>query len=122
MNIPAAMICTAVLMSPIRIANDPRIVLLEVTAYTASQEECGKSDGITASGVMVDIGHAAAPRQVPFKAKVYSPKHGWLTVTDRGGAIHGRRLDVYVPEVSAAKKWGRQRIPIIIPNGIEWPE
>jgi 3D (Asp-Asp-Asp) domain-containing protein len=116
------MICTAVLMSPIRIANDPRIVLLEVTAYTASQEECGKSDGITASGVRAQESHVAAPLSVPFGAKIYSPKHGWLTVTDRGGAIHGRRLDVYVPEVSAAKKWGRQRIPIIIPAGIEWPD
>jgi len=109
-------------MSPMRILNDPRIVLLEVTAYTDSMHECGKADGITASGVKVEEGHVAAPPEIGFGVRIYSPKHGWLTVTDRGGAIHGRRMDVYMHKVSAAKKWGRKRIPVIIPDGIEWPE
>ena len=107
-------------ISPMRVANDPRLVVLEVTAYTLV--ECNQNNGITASGVRVQQGMCAAPRGVPFGTRVYVPRHGWLTVTDRGGAIRGRRLDVFRDSYSEALQMGRRRVVVQVWPGLEWPE
>ena len=43
----------------------------EVSAYTATDDQCGKSDGITASGTHVKQGRTiAAPSWIPFGTTV----------------------------------------------------
>ena len=45
---------------------------------------CGKSDGITASGVKAVVGETVAMRGYPFGTKIYIEGLGYYTVHDRG--------------------------------------
>ncbi len=71
----------------------------KITYYCACKQCCGKEDGITASGVKVQEGVtvAADTSILPFGTKIYIKGIGWRTVQDRGGAIKGNRLDIYIP-------------------------
>lgn len=93
----------------------------EVTAYTADYESTRKqpSDplyGITASGEVVKEGHTiAAPRNIPFGTKIYIPYFDTIfTVEDRGGAIRGNRLDVYMASRDEARAFGRRSLDVLI--------
>ncbi len=83
-------------------------IMAEITAYTDDINSCGKDDGITASGVHVQIGHIAMDDSIPFGTKVRIEGMGEFTVTDRGGAITGNRIDVYMPSHEQAIRFGRQ--------------
>lgn len=89
----------------------------EVTAYTAGPESTGKRPGdpgygITASGAPVREGHTlACPPEMPFGTRVYIPHFGrTFTCEDRGGAIRGNRLDVYMESVEDARQFGRREL------------
>lgn len=94
-------------------------VLMEVTAYTASIEECGKTDGITASGEKVQEYHTlAAGPSIPFGTKIYIPEFmKTFVVEDRGGAITDNHLDIYMERLEDAKKFGRKDIYVFIIQG-----
>jgi len=106
--------------------NVGRKMIFEVTAYTLREEECGKSPddpyyGITASGKKVKAWHTvAAPKNIPFGTKIYipyfkdKPNKGIFVVEDRGGAIKGNRLDVYMESLSEALKFGRRKLEVYI--------
>ncbi len=85
-----------------------REIVAEVTAYTDDVNSCGKDDGITASGIHVEIGHIAMDDSVPFGTRVRIEGMGEFVVTDRGGAITGNRIDVYMPSHRQAIVFGRQ--------------
>ena len=70
----------------------------KITYYCACKQCCGKEDGITASGAKVQEGVtvAADTSILPFGTKIYIQGIGWRTVQDRGGAIKGNRLDIYI--------------------------
>lgn len=94
-------------------------VLMEVTAYTASIEECGKTDGITASGEKAQEYHTlAAGPSIPFGTKIYIPEFmKTFVVEDRGGAITDNHLDIYMERLEDAKKFGRKDIYVFIIQG-----
>lgn len=94
-------------------------VLMEVTAYTASIEECGKTDGITASGEKVKEYHTlAAGPSIPFGTKIYIPEFmKTFVVEDRGGAITDRHLDVYMERLEDAREFGRKDIYVFVIQG-----
>ena len=94
-------------------------VLMEVTAYTASVEECGKTDGITASGEKVQEHHTlAAGPSIPFGTKIYIPEFmKTFVVEDRGGAITDNHLDIYMERLEDAKKFGRKDIYVFVIQG-----
>ena len=86
----------------------------EVTAYTAGPESTGKRPGdpgygITASGAPVRENRTlACPPEMAFGTRVYIPYFDETFVCeDRGGAIKGRRLDVYMESVEDALEFGR---------------
>lgn len=82
-----------------------------VSAYTAAADECGKSDGITASGTKVAENRTlACPPQYAFGTKVAIDGMGVYVCEDRGGAIKGNRFDIYVPTKSEAFAFGRQHL------------
>lgn len=88
-----------------------------VTAYTAGPESTGKSPGhplygVTASGAMVFPGVVAADPAVPFGTRVWVPGYGHGVVLDRGGAVKGLHIDVYIPDLREARKWGVRRLPV----------
>lgn len=90
-----------------------REVFMEVTAYTAAEDECGRptSDpnyGKTASGKRVARGMCAAGPGIPFGTRLYIEGIGEVVVEDRGGAISNSHIDVYVETKSEANKIGRR--------------
>lgn len=74
--------------------------------------------GITTSGKHVVEGVTiAAPPSIPFGTKLYIPSlNHTYTVTDRGGAIQGNRLDLYIADKDRAIAFGKQTLEVIIQN------
>jgi len=84
---------------------------INASAYTAAADECGKSDGVTASGVKVQENRTlACPPQYPFGAKIQIDGYGLYTCEDRGGAIKGNKFDIYMETKSEAFAFGRQNL------------
>lgn len=65
-------------------------------------------DSITASGRTPRVNHtiAADTSVLPMYAQVYIEGWGTYTVEDRGGAIKGKRIDIFVANNSIARKYG----------------
>lgn len=87
--------------------NLPVLALVVCTAYTASFEECGKTDGITASMTKATQGRTIAADDLPFGTKVKIDGHVYI-VEDRFGAGHKHRIDIYMENKDDAWNFGRQ--------------
>ncbi|MCX6763716.1 MAG: 3D domain-containing protein [Candidatus Moranbacteria bacterium] len=85
--------------------------IINASAYTAAADECGKSDGITASGVKVMENRTiACPPQFPFGAKIKIEGMGTYVCEDRGGAIKGNHFDIYMQTKKEAFSFGRKNL------------
>lgn len=85
--------------------------IINASAYTAAADECGKSDGITASGLKVQENETiACPSQFPFGTKIKIDGMGTYMCQDRGGAIKGNHVDIYVKTKKEAFAFGRQNL------------
>ena len=83
--------------------------VINASAYTAAADECGKSDGITASGVKVKENRTlACPPAFPFGAKISIDGHGTFVCEDRGGAIKNNHFDIYMQTKKQAFTFGRR--------------
>ena len=86
--------------------------IYKITAYCSCARCCGKSNGITACGKKAKAGRTiAAPRGFKFGTKV-SINGKTYVVEDRGGAIKGNRIDLYVNSHSEALRWGVKYLPV----------
>ena len=84
---------------------------MNATAYTASNDECEKSDGITASGLKVQAGETlACPERFSFGTKIHIKGMGTYVCEDRGGAINGNHFDIYMKNKSQAFDFGRRQL------------
>lgn len=104
----------------------PKPITMEVTAYDLSYASCQKypSDkgyGITSSGNKVnEWDTVAAGSNIPFGTKLYipffadKPNAGIFTVSDRGGAITTRRLDIFMESRSDALEFGRRELEVFV--------
>jgi 3D (Asp-Asp-Asp) domain-containing protein len=87
------------------------------SAYTASIDECGKSDGITASGKKVKENETlACPPELEFGTKINIEGMGTYICQDRGGAIKGNHFDIYMETKEQAFKFGRKNLSYTIIN------
>lgn len=85
--------------------------IINASAYTAAADECGKSDGITSSGLKVaEKRTLACPPSYPFGTKIKIDGVGVLRCEDRGGAIKGNHFDIYVETKKDAFAFGRQHL------------
>ena len=85
--------------------------VVNASAYTAAADECGKSDGITASGLKVKENRTlACPPMYPFGTKVKIDGVGTYVCEDRGGAIKGNHFDIYVETKKEAFAFGRRNL------------
>ena len=83
---------------------------INASAYTAAADECGKSDGITASGLKVKEERTiACPPQFPLGTKM-KIEGKIYTCEDRGGAIKGNHIDIYVETKKEAFAFGRRNL------------
>ncbi len=84
---------------------------INASAYTAAADECGKSDGITSSGLKVaEKRTLACPPSYPFGTKISIEGVGVLRCEDRGGAIKGNHFDIYMETKGEAFAFGRQNL------------
>lgn len=74
--------------------------------------------GRTASGSGVRRGVIAAdPRHLPLGTRVQLTAGAWTgtyTVADTGGVIKGRKIDVWVPNITEARRFGRRTVQITV--------
>ena len=78
-----------------------------ITHYCPCEKCCGKSDGITASGTKATEGRtiAADPDVLPMGSVVIIDGHTY-TVEDVGGAIKGKRIDIFMESHQEALEAG----------------
>jgi len=80
-----------------------------ITGYDICVSCCGKTDGITASGVQATVGRTcAAPKSFDFGDRIWIEGLGERVVEDRGGAIKGSKIDVLCedhPQCYAITGW-----------------
>lgn len=77
------------------------------TNYTASFEECGKSNGITASGLPAQEGVTIASDHLPFGTLVEIDGHTYM-VQDRFGGGYTNKIDIFVEDRQKALSYGVQ--------------
>lgn len=88
------------------------------TAYTAN---CNGCSGYTATGINLRANPnikviAVDPSIIPLGTKVYVEGYGYAIAADKGSAVKGYKIDVFVPSNSEAYRWGRKRVKIKILN------
>ena len=89
--------------------------IMVITAYT-NYDPGMDGRGITANGERTAEGRTiAAPPEIPFGTQIYVPElKKTFTVTDRGGAIKGNRLDVFMENREEALRFGKQTMEVVI--------
>lgn len=91
------------------------ILFVESTAYCKCARCCGKSNGITATGLQARRGVIAVdPRVIKLGTRIYVEGYGTAVAADTGGAIKGNRIDVCFNTHKEAINWGRKKVKIMI--------
>ena len=74
--------------------------------------------GRTASGKLVSQGIIAAdPRLLPLGSRVHVQAGAWsgeYLVADTGGAIKGRKIDIWTPSSREARRFGRRTVKLTV--------
>ena len=100
----------------------PTYTAMEIvaTAYCPCVKCCGKSDGITSTGVKAKANHtiAADPSILPYGTEILCGM-GEFVVEDCGGSIKGNRVDFFFDSHEEAVKFGRQEFTIWVKGDIK---
>ena len=90
--------------------------IYKITAYCPCSKCCGKATGRTASGTKATPGRTvAASSKYAFGTNLNIGGHIY-TVEDRGGAITGNKIDIFVNSHSEALQWGVRYLPVSVVN------
>ncbi|ADH97596.1 G5 and 3D domain-containing protein [Salisediminibacterium selenitireducens] len=86
------------------------------TAYTAY---CTGCSGVTRTGIDLRANPnsrviAVDPSVIPLGSRVEVEGRGTFLAADTGGAINGRKIDIFMPDRSAALAFGRQSVRVRI--------
>ncbi|MEH7075114.1 3D domain-containing protein [Neobacillus drentensis] len=100
-------------------AKKPRVVktiTVSATAYTANCRNCS---GITALGLNLKKNPklkviSVDPKVIKLGTKVYVEGYGYAIAGDTGGAIRGKKIDIFVPSYKKAIQWGRRTVKVQI--------
>ena len=86
----------------------------KITAYCPCEKCCGKATGRTAMGTRATAGRTvAASAKFAFGTKLNINGHVY-TVEDRGGAINGNKIDIFVNSHAEALAWGVRYLPVSV--------
>ena len=86
----------------------------KITAYCSCAKCCGKATGRTAMGTRATAGRTvAASAKFAFGTKLNINGHVY-TVEDRGGAIKGNKIDIFVNSHAEALAWGVRYLPVSV--------
>jgi 3D (Asp-Asp-Asp) domain-containing protein len=89
-------------------------ITVTATAYTAS---CSGCSGITYTGINLKKNPYAKvisvdPNVIPLGSKVYVPGYGEAIAADKGSAIKGNKIDVFISNKQRALQWGSKTVTI----------
>ena len=74
---------------------------------------CHSGKGVTASGRPSSRGTVSVdPQVVPLGTRLVIDEVGTRVAADTGGAIKGRRLDIWEPSVAACTRFGRRQLRV----------
>jgi 3D (Asp-Asp-Asp) domain-containing protein len=77
------------------------------SAYSAGEPGVGTQ---TYTGLTVRLGTVAVdPRVIPLGRLLYVEGYGYAVAADIGGSVKGDRIDLYLPDLGAARAFGLQR-------------
>ena len=86
----------------------------KITAYCPCSKCCGKTTGMTASGTKATAGRTvAASSKFAFGTKLNIGGHIY-TVEDRGGAVKGNKIDIFVNTHAEALAWGVRYLTVSV--------
>lgn len=90
----------------------------EITYYTNSMADCGKTDGITKTGTLATVGRTIVvdPEVIPFGTHVLINGHEYVA-EDCGGDIKGYRIDIFVGSDAEANRLGRTEAEVYLRQG-----
>lgn len=92
-----------------------KIISMEATAYTDDIASQGKWVGQTATGMKPQVGVVAVdPKIIPLGTKLYVEGYGEAIAGDTGGAIKGKRIDLFMATRGQAMKYGRRNVKVRI--------
>lgn len=94
----------------IRADNNKTGELYIITAYCGCEKCCEKTDRITASGTVATQGRTIAVdcSEIPYGTEVEIEELGIFIAEDCGGAVKGRRIDIYFDTHEEAMEFGKQ--------------
>ena len=98
---------------PVNNPEPVKSLVLEASTFMATAY-CLKGRTATGGGVRRGI-VAADPRVLPLGTQIQlnaGSYSGTYTVADTGGAVRGRKLDIWVPSCSEANRFGRRTVMV----------
>ena len=102
-----------------RPTNYTRVETFTATAYDASPADNGIWAGKTSTGMPLVYGVVAVdPRVIPYGTKMYIEsadgqyKYGYAIAGDCGGAIKGKKVDLFFPNRGTCYQFGRRAVNI----------
>ena len=92
-------------------ARRPSRLIFEATAFSTF--------GVTRSGTLpnsrtVAADHAVLPLGTRIRVSQAGGYSGIYTVRDTGSAVHGRHIDIYIPNTAAAKQFGKKTVRVTV--------
>jgi 3D (Asp-Asp-Asp) domain-containing protein len=95
--------------------NYSAVYTMNASAYAPVVACCGKSDGITASGMKAGYGVVAVdPRYIKLGTKLYVEGYGYAIAADTGGAIKGYKIDLCYNTYKEAVNYGRKNVKVYV--------
>ncbi|MGB9607857.1 MAG: 3D domain-containing protein [bacterium] len=89
-----------------------KVLKMVATAYCAGRDGV---DRVTATGIRAEFGIAAVDsRVIKLGTLLYVEGYGLALAADRGRAIKGNRIDLFMESYAEAKKWGRRVVTVYI--------
>lgn len=104
------------------VTNEPkksdRIITVTATAYCPCEKCCGKSDGITATGIKATAGRTIAidPSVIPYGSEIEIDGHTYIA-EDCGGCVKGNKIDIFFDTHKEALDFGKRQLTIIVNEG-----
>ena len=95
-----------------------KTITVKATAYTANCKGCS---GTTATGINLKKNPSAKviavdPRVIPLGTKVHVEGYGEAIAGDKGGAIKGNKIDVFISSKQKAVNWGVKTVKVKVYN------
>lgn len=98
---------------------EPTVVKTFKVTATAFTANCKGCSGVTSTGINLKKNPnvkiiAVDPKVIPLGTRVWVEGYGEAIAADKGGAIKGNKIDVFMPTKSKAYGWGRRTVTVKI--------